>query len=170
MPLFFKKDPMKVVEEHLSARGMKYLRTGAETIMSGTLTPVGMVMTIIRHELSKESLLFLFLPTKAPMQALEAISGGNLPLLQVHARAGHSGEQIARVCEHLMHKNYETFLGSFERDNSDGEIRFRVALPYRNTTPTPEQVGWCLDIGFATLTHGIIEINEILGKAKTMEI
>lgn len=168
--MFFSKDPLSVAEEALKKRGLKYLRANPTTILTGFGMPDGQVMITLRHDVDKKTLLFLFNPIKDRMQAMESLMSGRPPFLCVHASAGHSPEQIARVCEHLLNANYSMVLGSLERDHSDGEIRLRVALPYRDNPPTPDQIGWCLEIGTVSAMTNLIELKQLLGTSEPMEI
>jgi hypothetical protein len=96
------------------------------------------------------------------MQVLGGTGRG--PFLRVHTGAGHTDTQVAQVCAALMDFNYGLLLGSLERDANDGEVRLRIAIPYRDASPTAEQVNWCIDIGIGSLLEAMTKIDEIVGK------
>lgn len=168
--LFFNKDPLNVVEESLKRRDLKYARLGREALVVGIGGSDGHFLIVITNEESKKTLLFMISPLREAIGTLQAIGAGGIPVMRVHASAGHSPELVARVCEYLLGKNYQLALGSLERDASDGEIRMRVAFPYRDSMPTEEQVGWCLEIGISTTIAAMHELNGLLGARKPMEI
>ncbi|MCD6352253.1 MAG: YbjN domain-containing protein [Armatimonadetes bacterium] len=148
------KDPMDVVEQALKERGWVYDRRDEETVTTGCHTSRdGKYGIIIRHEAGRKTILFLFVPMVAD-DAGEALSGmlsGRMPFFQVHEAVGHTPDQIGDACKVLMHMNYRLLLGNLERDHRDGEIRYRIALPYRDAALTVEQVNWCIDIGLGTM-------------------
>ena len=168
MWLFGKHDPMNVVEDALKGRDWKYARVDANTILTGVQTASGRVyFIIIRHEDGKRTVLFLFNPLiRGAADALQALAGGRPPFLRVHTNEGHSSQQVAEVCQSLMHKNYQIVLGCFERDERDGEIRFRIAIPYRDTSLTVEQVNWCIDIATGTMEAVMSEIEKMIGSER----
>ena len=45
-----------------------------------------------------------------------------------------------KVAEFITRANYGLFVGGFEMDYDDGEIRFRSSLASADTLPTPEQI------------------------------
>jgi len=154
--LFGRGDPMDVVESALGKRGWRYQRVNPQIIITGVAGLAGHGCLIaIRHEEDKRTVLFLFNPVKE--------SGGTHQPLKIHPEGGYTSDQVAKACEVLMGQNYRIVLGSFERDPSDGEIRFRIALPYRDTGLTVEQVNWCIDIGIGTLGRVIPELERELG-------
>jgi hypothetical protein len=62
--------------------------------------------------------------------------------------------------------NYQIVLGCFERDERDGEIRFRIAIPYRDTNLTVEQVNWCIEIAIGTMDAFMPEIENVVGSGR----
>jgi hypothetical protein len=104
---------------------------------------------------------------------LQAVAGGHQPFVCIHPTAGHTTDQVAQVCELLLEQNFQLALGSFERDHVDGEIRFRIALPYCNSYITSEQVIWCLEIGVASTEVGMQKIETVLhnkSRQRRMEV
>ncbi len=169
MWLFGRQDPLDVVEEALKRRGWKYQRLDAQTILTGVVTASQRFYFIaIRHESDKRTVLLLFNPLRGAAQAIQALTAGRPPILRIHPDEGYSGQQVAEVCEKLMHQNYRIVLGCFERDERDGEIRFRIAIPYRDTNLTVEQVNWCIDIGVHTLEAAMSEIEKVIGEGRVM--
>lgn len=45
-------------------------------------------------------------------------------------RGEHSAQVRLRLLELLLHINYEILYGNFELDLSDGEVRFRLSIPF----------------------------------------
>lgn len=171
MRLFAKGDPMDVVEQALQARPWRYTRIDAQTVISGVTTPSGRHYLIaVRHEVERRTLLFLTNPVKGPADGIPALVAGRAPLFFVHPSAGHTADQVARVCEALMDENYRLLLGCHERDQSDGEIRYRIALPYRDTAITIEQVNWCVDVGVGTMEVMMGKLDGILAGAAGIQV
>lgn len=161
---FGKRDPMAAAEEALKKRGWKFDRMDAETLLAGVRTAFEHHYLIsIRHDVDRKTVLFLLNLLNRPAGFIQAIAAGHLPFLRVHSAVGHSQEQVAGVCKVLMEENYRLVLGNFERDEKDGEIRFRIALPYRDTNLTVEQVNWCIDIAVGTLEVVMPKIEEAIG-------
>jgi len=161
--MLFKSDPLDAIEGVLKKRKWKYLRVDGETIMTGVAIPPARLCTLtIRHELDRKTVIFLCNVMRSPMDALRAIAGGKPPVMRVHTDAGHSPAQVGSVCDCLLHLNYGMLLGSFDRDQTDGEIRFRVAIPYRDSRLSAEQAGWCIDVAMISLDHGMSKVEEIL--------
>lgn len=161
--LFGKTDPMSVVQQALDARHWKYQRVDSETIVTGVNTPLGSrFLLVFRHETDKQTVVLLVNEVGDPTAMLQAISQGNLPVLQVHVNRGHTEQQIAGVCQILLHQNYRMVLGAFERDARDGEIRFSIALPYRNSSLTQEQVNWSLEIAVSSFEIGVSKVKGFL--------
>lgn len=150
--LFGRRDPMDVVERALRERGWKYQRDNPQHIITGVSVPGFTSILSIHHEEGKKTVLFLFYPS---------IEG--TATVKIHESAGYTPLQVARACELLLGENYRIVLGCFERDPSDGEIRLRIALPYRDTDLSIQQVNWCIDIGFATLAKIMQEVERQIG-------
>jgi hypothetical protein len=152
MKLFGQADAMDVVEKGLQLRGWKYDRVAPDMIKTGVHSQSGRNYSIIIvHEADKRTLVFLYNPMRPLEDIPQAVAQGRLPVMQVHTEKGQTASQVAGVCEILLQENYRIVLGAFERDARDGELRFRIALPYRDTEPTPVQVNWCIDIAIGTL-------------------
>jgi hypothetical protein len=168
MWLFGRPDPMNVVEDALRRRGWKYVRLDADTILTGVQTASRRLYFItIRHEEQKRTVLFLFNPLiGSAADAFQTLAGGQPPFLRVHTNEGHSSQQVAEVCQSLMYMNYQIVLGCFERDERDGEIRFRIAIPYRDTNLTVEQVNWCIEIAIGTMDAFMPEIENVVGSGR----
>jgi hypothetical protein len=160
---WFRHDPMDTVEKALKNRGWKYQRVDSKTVLSGFALQQYTCFVGIQHEEERKTLVFLFHPARTPMEVFQAVTAGGHPFVRVHTSMGHSEEQVAQVCALLLHENHSMLLGSFERDEADGEIRFRVALPYRDVHVTVEQVNWCVEIGVFALDSGMQKIQAILG-------
>lgn len=163
---FFTKEPIAAVAEALTKRGFKFHQPDSKTIIC-SFGGAESILMIVKDEEEKKSLLFLFIPMKGSLHPLAEIVSGRMSLFRIHTNAGYTSDQVAKTCEFLMQQNYEMFLGAFERDASDGEIRLRVALPYRDCSPTRDQAGWCIDTGLMCLVHGIVEINRLTGKPQS---
>lgn len=168
--MFFNKDPLNVVEDALKRRGIRYVRVSRDTILIGFGSQDANFLILVTHEDTRKTLVFMLSPLREPIGALQAIAAGGMPVMRVHASAGHSASQVAKVCEYLLDTNYRMLLGSLERDASDGEIRLRIAFPYRDSMPTEEQVGWCLEIGMSSLLRVTGELSQLLGTNKPMEV
>lgn len=170
--MWLKHDPTDEVERALKKRAWKYLKVDDQTIITGVGgLPSGYTYFIsIRHEGERKTVLFLFNPLeKDSAHAFQSAAAGRPPVMRVHPTAGHSGEQVAGVCEILMHRNYGIVLGNFERDCRDGEIRFRIPLPYCDTNLTVEQVNWCIEMATSTLEMTMPRIEGFLSGRITFE-
>jgi hypothetical protein len=162
--MFFKSDPLEVVEGVFKKRNWKSTRMDDQTILTGVgLSPARVFLLSIRHEPERKTVVFLCNFLHGPAQAMQAVAAGQPPVLRVHRDAGYTSQQVSGVCELLLHLNFEMLLGSFERDNADGEIRFRVSLPYRDIRLSSEQVNWCIDIITISLDNGMRKMEELLG-------
>jgi hypothetical protein len=166
--MFFQKTPMDIVELTLKARSWKYVRIDSEAIMTGFATSNGNCFLLVRHDKERNTLLFLCNPAKAPVAALEALSSDQPPILRIHEKNGSSPEQVNRVNEFLLHQNYRLLLGAFERDASDGEIRFRIALPFPDGAPTQKQVNWCIEMACSTVSQTMQELAKVTSQVPTM--
>lgn len=139
-----KKDALDVVEARLKAQDWKYAKVDERTIVTGFRAGPGAVLVHFRNEPGKRALLLLANGLPSAGNAFAALDAGRLPLLCVHTKAGYTEQQVQRVCQDLLARNYRFAVGGFERDPSDGEIRFRIGLPYRDALPTEDQIEWCL--------------------------
>lgn len=172
MPFKFNRedDPLKSVEDAMEKCNWNFHRIDDETIMSGVNTGDRNFIIVIRHDKKRESILFFFHPAKESTQVLQALRADRVPFLCVHSNAGHTEQQVADVCQFLLQHNYQMVLGNFERDPRDGEIRFRIALPYRNNSVTTEQANWCLEIGTISADNGMEKVEQLLASGGRMEI
>lgn len=139
-----KKDPLDVVESRLKAQGWKYARVDERTIVTGFRAGTGGVLLHFRNEAGKRVLLLMANGLPDAASAFAALEAGRPPVLCVHTKVGYSEPQVQRLCENLLERNYRFAVGGFERDPSDGEVRFRIGLPYRDSLPTEEQIEWCI--------------------------
>ncbi len=161
--MLFKTDPLDTIEGALKKRNWRYLRLDEETIMTGVaLAPTKVYSLSVRHDPERKTVVFLCSPLNSPLDALKAIASGRPPVMRVHPDAGHAQGQVAAVCNCLLNLNYGMLLGNFERDETDGEIRFRVAVPYRDARLSSEQACWCIDVTMLSIEHGMQKIEEIL--------
>jgi len=154
---FFTKDPIGVVEQALKQRGWKYHKPDPLAILTGVKSRRSHLI-LVRHDAERKTLLFLFAPTDR-----------NDAPLHVHSSRGHSQEQIGGVSEILAHRNFTMLLGSFERDATDGELRYRIAIPYRDTNLSTQQAQWCIDIGIGSLDRMIPKIEDFLSGKLSLE-
>jgi len=164
--LFSKKNQMGVVEQALKRMGWRYIRVDDDAILTGVGLPSGYhTLILIRNDEARRTMLFLFnLSSSTDIdQMMRGMLSGHPPIMMVHPARGHTEEQVAEVCELLMYWNYRIILGNFERDQSDGEIRFRIAFPYRDSTLTVDQVIWCVSIGCSILNEAVPEIEKVIG-------
>jgi len=173
---FGKKVEISTIEKCLKEKGWKYLKVDDNTIFTGTGTPTGRFYGIsVRLLTEKQTVLFLFNPLKRRVDILEAIGTGS-GFLKFHANEGHSSEIVAHACEILSHWNFGLVLGNFERDQTDGEIRYRVAVPYRDGQLTCDQFHWCIVVSIGTmdmllpkleaLVEGRLSFEEVLGEGR----
>lgn len=139
-----KKDALEVVEARLKAQDWKFARLDERTILTGFRAGAGAVILTFRNEPGKRALLLMANALPSEGNAFASLEAGRPPVLCVHTKAGYSAEQVQRVSENLLARNYRFAVGAFERDPSDGEIRFRIGLPYRDSLPTEDQIEWCL--------------------------
>ena len=160
--LFGKGDPMDAVEEAMKRRGWRYERMDKQTIVTGVTTARNnRYFILIRHEEDRRTVLFLFTPVS------DESGGGMLGrvgpgLRGIHTSGGYTSEQVSQACQLLMHHNYRILLGNFERDNSDGEVRYRIAIPYRDSTFTAEQVNWAIDAAIPTMDTYLERVDSFL--------
>lgn len=137
---------MGVGERALNERNWKFQRPDDRTIITGVRTLAGrQYIIVIRHEVEKQTMVLLFVP----------LSGEEGPpqerRVRLHPMVGWTEDQLAGAGRILLHYNYRIVLGGFEVDANDGELRFRIALPYRDAKLTTKQVNWCIDIATGTL-------------------
>lgn len=157
--------PMAKVEEALRAQSWHYTRAGDDTILTGARGQSGRTfMILIRDEAERKTLALHFCPSPATSGMSQPV--GRTPVMCLHENGGYTRAQIAAVCETLMTENYRILLGRFERDEKDGEIRFGIALPYRDTTLSTDQVTWCIGIAISTLEGIMPKIEQCLRAAE----
>lgn len=63
----------------------------------------------------------------------------------ISAKAGDPGN-IAAVAEFMTRVNYNLYLGNFELDYTDGEIRYKCSAVNFDDLPTQEELDWLVDI------------------------
>jgi hypothetical protein len=160
--LFSGGDVLAVVERVLQKRGWNYHRLGDHLILSGVRSMAGFYLITFGDERDKRTLVILFNELPRTLEALEsAVRNSRHPLFRVHEDAGHTASQIAGVCERLLAENYRLVLGRFERDPKDGEIRYGIAIPYRDQKLSEDQVNWAIDVGTRTMDQVMPEIHRM---------
>lgn len=156
-----KSSPLDAVEQALQKREWKFYRVDEKTVLTGVATSLERSYMIgIRHEPERRSVVLLF--NRVLGKAGVAEAAANRPYFRVHSSAGHDRATVAEVDELLMDRNFTTLLGNFERDRSDGEIRFRITLPYRDAPLTADQVNWCIDVAVPTIDSTLVEVEQRL--------
>jgi hypothetical protein len=161
----FRHDPMSVVEGALKERNWRYMRSSAGGILTGVGEDGRSVTIAIMNDEERKTLLFQMHPTVGrEASLLSGIMSGRPPFMRVHVTAGITAAQVAHVCEMLLDRNSQMLLGSFDRNASSGELRLRIALPYRDGPVTMEQVSWCVDIGAQSTYMVMLEIEKITGR------
>ncbi len=163
-----RQKPIQVVERALQTRRWKFHRLNDHMVLTGVRTSQGLYLISFLHHEDKRTLSVLMSVLLSNLEeALDHLHRGKLPVFCIHRDAGHSSDQVAVACERLMAKNYEVVLGRFERDPRDGEIRFGMALPYRDSPVTVDQINWAIDIGTSTLDIVLPEIYRLLRERST---
>ena len=71
---------------------------------------------------------------------MRALEGNGVLLLISHIPIFAPMYRRAEICEALTRANYGLWMGAFEMDLNDGEIRFRIALPVEDAEPTDSQL------------------------------
>lgn len=160
--MWFKSDVLSTVESAMKERSWRYARVDKDTALTGVVMDGGSALITIHNDENRRTLLVLMHPTRDAVPIM-AMIGARLPVLRVHANAGHSDTQVAQVCAALLEQNYQSLLGNLERNASDGEVRLRISVPYRDASITSQQVNWCVDIGVASLAVAVKKIEEIVG-------
>ena len=158
-------DPMDAVEGALRARSWKYQRADSQ-IMTGCAMPAqdcAYQFIRIRNLVDRQTLSFQFTPGFGPERAMAALLAGRPPMLCIDERVGFSPQQVALACALLTNENYDIILGSYARDESDGEIQFKIALPYRDSKVTEAQAEWCIGIGTSSAMAIVRELRAALG-------
>lgn len=153
----FSGDALSVIEKALAGRGWKYKKESDGAIQTG-ISSKRDYFIVVHAEKERKTAVFLFVPLDRDDK-----------LLRVHVAHGHSREQVAGVCEIITHLNFSALLGCLARDFSDGELRFRIAVPYRDTSLTVDQVNWCLDVGVGYLDSVVPKIERYLGGRLSLE-
>ena len=166
-----KRQVLDVAEAAFKSLGFKYARVDEKTILSGVRAGDSAVSIILRNETGKSCLLVMSngLPG-ATASALATLGSSGLSMLQVHSRAGYSSDQVAKVNEHMLKKNYEFSVGAFERDPSDGEVRFRIGLPYLDGQLTEEQIKVCIGLVVSAMTDFMREIERAKPSSGGLEL
>lgn len=161
-----KVTPMSVVEDALKQRSWKYQQLDQNSVLAGFATESANYILRIAYLDAQQTLTMTFSPMVGEAKLLTTLIG-RLPVLTVHPNVGHTPEQVFRVCEALLEQNYRLVTGSFERDPSDGEVRFSVAIPVRDGSVTVQQVSWCIDLGMAASEVAFQQIREMLGEQQS---
>jgi hypothetical protein len=107
------------VKKYLQEHGFKFFQPDVEkpTFFLGIGTSNGKFQCIVDVQAAQERLLMLSIfPTPVPQ----------------HLRAS--------LAELLIRINYNLFLGHFELDFTDGEIRFKTSLIYADAQVTPKMI------------------------------
>jgi hypothetical protein len=165
-----KKDALEATELALKSIDWKYSRRDDRTIITGFKSGSIAVVIAIRNETDKRALLVMGNALMGVANPMTMLGSGELKLLRVHTAAGHSAQQVSKVCEYLLSRNYELAVGAFERDPSDGEIRFRIGLPYRDAPPTEEQMKWCLALTSDAMSQLLRDVADFVESSQGMEI
>src|SRR5579884_4552646 len=71
---------------------------------------------------------------------MRALEGNGVLLLVSNIPIFAPVYRRAEVCEALTRANYGLWMGAFEMDLNDGEIRFRIGLPVEDADPTDNQM------------------------------
>jgi hypothetical protein len=74
------------------------------------------------------------------------------------------------VYELLLDKNHQMLLGRFERNAQNGELRFNIAVPYRDSEFTRGILNWCLRIGPGTVDELMPEIEAAAAGSRAKEM
>jgi hypothetical protein len=165
-----KKDALEVVESRLKAQDWKYTRVDERTVLTGFRAGPGAVLLHVRNEPGKRALLLMANALPSAGNAFAALEAGRPPVLCVHAKTGYSEQQVQRVCENLLARNYRFAVGGFERDSSDGEVRFRIGLPYRDSLPTEDQIAWCIAATAEAMSEFLRDLGDLGAGKQGMEI
>lgn len=80
------------------------------------------------------------------------------------AKAGENlaKSQLSELLEALLNINYMIAIGCFERDSSDGEIRFRVGIPTEDGGPSLKQFQHSFMVALATVDRYYPEIQKTI--------
>ncbi len=137
---------IKKVAEYLDKLGLRYqLDRENEQILTGYSGDNGNYLFVVRLQKSNNTL-FILTPS----------------LAKAHEGEKLSKPQLSDLLEALLNMNYTLALGCFERDSSDGEIRFRVSAPTENDGPTREQFTHLLMAAFVTVDRFYPEIQRAI--------
>jgi hypothetical protein len=66
------------------------------------------------------------------------------------------------ACVYLMARNYRLLLGGYSRDHTDGEIRFKIAVPVSGTYLSDEMVEHAILASVGTVTRDASVLNALL--------
>jgi|YNPMSStandDraft_1061717.scaffolds.fasta_scaffold45652_2 hypothetical protein len=153
---------MPTVEAALRKRNWKYTRISAHMILTGVQSIGGKYLIVLANDTEKKTLMVSFNELLIDQDLDNFVRTGQLPVLRVHQSLGHTTTEVAAVCERLLGENYRIAVGRFEREPKDGEIRFVIALPYRDRPLSVDQVDWSITVGIHTLdlilpqVHGLV--------------
>lgn len=158
---------ISMVERALRGRGWRFQQPTNYAIVTGVRSLGGRQYVIgIFDQAAMGTMVFLFVPL------VGGTSSGDRRL-RLHPQVGHTEDQIAGSLKILLHFNYIFQLGSFGVNQSDGEVRFRVDLHYRDVLPSQQQINGCIDTAVINLDgflprlegflNGTISLEEALG-------
>lgn len=152
------KDPMDSVVQALEACGLRPKQEQRYRILVDRRIEgeSGCQEITIEHHADSREISFCFRPVQSWERRVTRIREGRSLRMCVHGEAGYSDEAVAAVCGMLLSENYRAPLGAFARDDRNGELVFRVTIPYADGGVTKEQAEVCLDVGKRAF-HGIVE-------------
>lgn len=110
---------IKKIAQYLDKIGWRY-RVGDDMIETGFSGQSGIYPLVIGLQRRNNTLLFMTQPL-------------------AKAKDNISRSQLSELLEALLNMNYTLAIGCFERDSSDGEIRFRAGTPTEDGGLTFEQ-------------------------------
>ncbi len=76
--------------------------------------------------------------------------------------------RVAEICQFLLHLNFNIWLGHFERDASDGEIRFRIEIPLWGQKIEAWAFNRALFSGASTVDESFELVNKLWTGASTL--
>ncbi|MCS7239464.1 MAG: YbjN domain-containing protein [Thermoguttaceae bacterium] len=158
--------PTDIVAQTLAKRSWRFLRVSDTMIITGAVIPPSRCLIVFTDDQKRKTLCIFFFDLDTAREDTGPIGQGFLQAnFKVHENEGHTQEQVNKVCERLMAENFRILLGRFERDPEDGEIRFSIALPYRNRRPTVAQIDWCINMGLETVTRVMPQIRHLVERS-----
>ncbi len=152
------------VEAALRKRDWKYVRVSDDLILTGVDSLSGKYLIVFGNDPKKKTLMLAFNQLLHDQALENMVRNGQFPVFRVHESAGDTPAEVAAVCQRLLAENYRIAVGRFERDPKDGEIRFVIAIPYRDRSLSIEQVDWTLTLGIQTLDLIMPQIHRMVGR------